>query len=123
MSPEAMGVELVMIDSALKRLEARKTGLQQQVESTIKQGRAVPHWALESGKGRERWTVPDSTVIAIGAALKVNVAKPPEALTPKQAAKAGLPLHAMPELVETPRTALALVRDDGSKARRVFAPT
>lgn len=122
MSPEAMGVELVMIDAALKRLDARKTGLQQQVESTIKQGRAVPHWSLEAGKGRERWTVPDSTVIAIGAALGVNVAKPPEAITPKQAAKAGLPLHAMPTLVETPRTALALVRDDGSKARRVFAP-
>ena len=120
LSPAAMGVELVMIDEAIKRLEARKTGVQQQVESVMRRGAHVPHWSFEAGKGRERWKMPDAQVIALGQAMGFDVAQPPKALTPKQAVDKGFPLHAMPGMTETPKTALTLVRDDGSKARRVF---
>jgi hypothetical protein len=120
LTPAAMGLELVLVTEAIKRLEARKSGLEEQTKGTMHRGQDVPHWAFEQGTGRERWTVPDAQVIALAKVFNVNVAQPQKALTPKQAEKAGLPLHALAGLVETPKTALALVRDDGSKLRKVF---
>ena len=120
LTAEAMGLELVMVDESIKRLEARKTGLEAQVVASLKAGKSVPHWSMQTGKGRERWAKPDATIIAIGKALNVDVSKPPEAITPKQAVARGFPLVQMPELAESPRTAAALTRDDGTKARRIF---
>jgi hypothetical protein len=120
LTPAAMGTELAMLNAAIERLEARKSGLEGQVEATIRSGGLVPGWALEYGRGRERWRIPDDQVIQIGRMLDVDVAKPAAALTPKQASAAGLPVEALRDLVETPRSGAKLVPDNGSTARRVF---
>lgn len=119
--PEALALELDIVTTALERLNARHIGLMEQaLTMATKQGRKLPGWTVEHGVGRKRWAKPDASVILMGQLAGVTLAKPVEPITPKQAEAAGFPFHAFPDLVETPRSAAALVRDDGSKAARVF---
>lgn len=118
--PDAMGLELTILDAAIDRLKARKSGLEEAVKGTMQRGGNVPGWAVQFGLGREGWTVPDAKIISIGKMLGLDVAKAPKALTPKQAADLGFPVDSMRDLVDRPRTAAKLVKDDGTAARKVF---
>lgn len=120
LTPTAMALEYRVLRHYEALMHARATGLEEQLLALGKQGNRLPGLALEHGAGRERWTIPDVDVIAIGAALGVNVAKPPEALTPNQALRAGLSPAVLPGLVNTPRGKAKLVDDDGTLARRIF---
>ena len=120
LTPEAMGIELRMLREARKRIEARESGLEEQILGTIKRGGSVPGWAIEHGAGRQRWKLPDAHIIAVGQMLGINVAKPPEAVTPLQASKLGLPTEHLAGLIDTPRSVAKLVPDDGARARKVF---
>jgi hypothetical protein len=117
----AMALEYRTLMRYQSLMKARITGLEEQLLAHGRRGTQLPGLRMEHGAGRERWTIPDATVIAIGAAMGVNVAKPPEALTPKQAVAAGLSPATLPGIVNTPRGEAKLVEDDGSIARRVFA--
>lgn len=118
--PTAASLELRMIDQAIERLKARRSGLSEQITAQIKSGQFVPGWALEPSTGREQWTRPPSEVIALGQMLGVNVAKAPEALTPNQARDAGMDPGVVAEMSKRGKGAATLVLDDGSFARRIF---
>lgn len=118
--PAALGLELRQLRRAQTLLEARLSGLEEQAQARIKSGAQVPGWRVEHGAGRERWKQPAAEVIAVGQMLGVSLAKPVEAITPKQAAKAGLLPDVVAAMSETPRGGAALVEDDGSRARAVF---
>lgn len=118
--PEAMALEHRMLKKYLKLMEARASGLETQLLALAKSGARTPGYRIEHGLGRERWTIDDAQVVAIGQALGVNVAKPVEAMTPKQAVKAGLPEAVLAGIVTTPRGEAQLVEDDGSFTRRIF---
>lgn len=118
--PAAMGLEIRILGDAIKRLTARRSGLEEQALAQIKRGQTIPGLAVEQGVGRRQWKLPDEQILGLGTMMGVDLAKPPAAITPTQAAAKGFPLDAMPELVETPRTAATLVIDDGARARRVF---
>ncbi len=119
--PPALALEYRTLMRHRTLLDARISGLEQQALSMIKRGAALPGLRVEHGAGRERWTIPDTEVIALGQMLAVNVANPPKAMTPKQAVAAGLPPSVLPGLVNTPRGEAKLVEDDGSIGRRIFA--
>lgn len=119
--PAALALEYRALKRHEALLSARITGLEEQALSMGRAGKPLPGLRIEHGAGREVWTVTDAQIIQIGQTLGVNVAKPPEAMTPKQAIKAGLPEAVLPGLVNTPRGAARLVEDDGSLARRIFA--
>lgn len=119
--PAAMALEYRTLKRYETLIAARISGLEEQLLSLGRAGKPTPGLRIEHGAGREGWTVTDAQVILIGQALGVNVAKPAEAMTPKQAVKAGLPEAVLPGLVNTPRGAAKLVDDDGSLARRIFA--
>lgn len=121
LSPDAMALEYRTLQHYQRLMKARITGLEEQLLAIGKSGKRLNGLAIEHGAGRERWTIPDADVIAIGQALGVNVAKPPEALTPKQAVAAGLNPTVLPGIVNRPRGEAQLIEDDGSLARRVFA--
>ena len=120
LGPGPLGVELRTLRRHQALLAARITGLEEQVEAAIRAGLQVPHWRVEFGTGRRRWTRPAAEVIAMGQMLGVDLAKPAEAITPVQAVKAGLPASMLDPYTETPRGAATVVPDDGSKARVVF---
>jgi hypothetical protein len=120
LTPEQMGTELALLRAASDRLTARVDGLTEQLQWHLKQGRAVPGWALERGAGRERWARGDAAAIALGAALGFDLARPPEAITPLQARERGMPIEHIPGLVERQAGGAKLVPDDGTAARQVF---
>jgi hypothetical protein len=90
------------------------------VLALLKAGHQVPHWAVEHGNGRTVWAKPVAEVLALGAAFGLDLAKPPEAITPKQAIDKGLDPSMAAAYSNTPRGEAKLVVDDGSKARRIF---
>lgn len=118
--PAALGLELALLHQGIERLKARASGLEEQALSTIKRGGQVPGWSVEIGSGRQRWAKPAAEVLQLGRMLGLDLAKPAEAITPKQAVKAGLPAEMLAVFAETPKGAVELVRDDGSQARKVF---
>lgn len=122
MSPAALGLEARILHDAAKLIEARRSGLAQQIESIIKSGQPVPHWGMKPGQSREKWQEgKDAEVIALGQMYGVNVAKPPEAITPRQAKDAGLPAEIVSAYSFRPPAGMVLSVDDGSDARRVFS--
>lgn len=119
MPTPALGLELRILQRARARLDARITGLEEQVLVHIKNGSLVPGYAVEQTVGREAWTKPPAEVIALGQMFGHELAKP-GVITPAQARKAGIPAEVIQEFSERPRGGLKLVADDGTQARKVF---
>lgn len=118
--PHAVGLELRQIDDALKRLEARKTGLEEQALGLIRSGTRVPFFSAEHASGRETWTVPAPQVFALGDLYGVNLRKSAEPITPAQARKAGVDDAAMKAMAAKPMGALKLTRVDDDAAKLAF---
>lgn len=119
LSNEALGAELRFIDKAIANLQARQTGLAEQATALLRSGKQVPFYKLEQSYGRERWSVPDAQMLALGQMLNLPLSVP-KLITPKQAIKAGLDPNLAAAYYETPRGELKLKPDDGSQARKIF---
>lgn len=118
--PAAVGVELRMIQHAMDLLKARASGLEEQAKVAMMSGVDVPWFRLERAQGREKWTRPVAEVLALGSLLGLNLAKPPEAITPTQARKLGLSADLTATYAGRSSGELELIPDNGSKARKVF---
>lgn len=124
LSAQAAGVELTLMESAQKLLEARVDGLRMQLASQIQSGENAPGWGMEPSAGREYWTQDPAGIAALGDALGVNLRKPEAVLTPNQARKVldgVLDPKMLQELVERKRGAPKLIKVDTTLARRVFS--
>lgn len=120
LAPEHAALELRLLQQAAARIQARVTGLSEQVLALIRAGASVPGYRAEAGSGRERWDKPVPEVLALGGMMGVDLAKPAAAITPGQARKAGIPAEVVAAYASRPAGAAKLVDDDGSLARRVF---
>jgi hypothetical protein len=119
--PLALGIELRVIRAAMKRLGARATGLEEAALVAARNGVDIPHWRAEYSKGREKWrdTTPISELVTLGEIYGVDLLKPPAAITPTQARKAGIDTEIVKAYSETPRGAMSLVPfDDVDIAKR-----
>jgi hypothetical protein len=114
------GLELRMLDRAAGLLKARREGLVLQLESLARQGKPTPGWRLEQGESRERWTVPAAQVIATGKLMLLDLAKPTEAITPRQAREKGFDPAIVAAMAARGASSMTLVEDDGTAARKVF---
>jgi hypothetical protein len=118
---DALSLEKRILDHAAELIKARRTGIDAQIEAMIKGGGMVPGWALESGQSRQRWTVSPADVFALGDLLGVDLRKPEEPITPKQAIKAGIDGAVISAYSEIPSTALRLVEINGAATAAIFA--
>lgn len=84
---EAVGNEYAVLLRAQKAIEYRVTGLAAQLTAQIKDGKAVPGWCLEPGRGKKVWKVPPEKVLALGKAFGADFEKPADTITPSQAKK------------------------------------
>lgn len=116
----ALGVQYLIVKTALKRLESLESGLGEQVKILIKRGEIIPNWLLEMGRGRKAWNKPVAEVIQLGKMLGVNLKKPDDVKTPTQAEKLGIDPDVIRAYSDKPRTGLKLVPDNGNKARQAF---
>lgn len=114
LTPAAIGAELALVDSAIARLDAVRTGLQEQARHAIQSGGQIPGWAMQSKAGREAWKVAPDVVLALGVP-----AKPAAPVTPNQARKAGLDVDVVAAMSERKSGTPELVRAS-SNAKGVF---
>lgn len=120
LSPAALGLTLKLLDQAEQRLKALKSGLEEVAISKIKAGKSIPHWSIGPVPGREKWTKPAEEVLALGDLMGIPLAKPPAAITPTQARKAGLDPALTAEYAVVP-VAHKLVAVDDNAAARAFS--
>lgn len=121
LSPSAVGLELRTLEAAEQALAARIRGLKAQAVALFKGGAQVPGWAMVPTSGREAWREdkPLAELLQLGTLFGIDLAKP-AAITPGQARKKGMPEEVIAQYAGKPSRGLALERDDGSTARRVF---
>lgn len=121
LSPAAVGLELRTLEAAEQALAARISGLKAQAVALFKGGAQVPGWAMVPTSGREAWREdkPLAELLQLGTLFGIDLAKP-AAITPTQARKKGMPEEVIAQYAGKPSRGLALERDDGSTARRVF---
>ena len=119
LSPEAAGLELMMMERSYERLGARVEGLREQVATYIRQGHPIAWYRAEQGFGQTKWTVPVEQVIAMGQLMGVDLSKM-GVLTPKQAEKEGIDGSVIKAYSITPLGQIKLVPNDPSDARRIF---
>ena len=91
LTPAGVGTELKILTEAKAVLDARIDGLKECALNVINTGVTVPGWQMGRTRTRTVWGKTDAEVISMGAALGLSLSKPPAAVTPTQAVKAGLP--------------------------------
>lgn len=120
LTPAALARELNALHRSKERLEARLLGLEQQAEQAIRAGTPVPGYTLSPKAGRPEWTVPHATVIRLAKLSGLDVSKPPAALTPSQAIKAGLSTTLVDTLSRRKDTGVKLTKVDLNQIRKAF---
>lgn len=118
MSPTAQALELRKLRKASKQLDARISGLEEQIRSQIKRGVMVPGFKFEHGVGRTVWRDPDSMRM-LADMIGVKVVKD-ALITPLQAIKAGMPGDIVAEYSHAPGGSAELVEVDPGDAARIF---
>ena len=121
LTPQNMGVQLSIIQRARKQLEYLESAFEEQVKSSIRSGKMVPGWSVESSYGREKWAKPIDEVLALGDMMGQDLRKPLDAITPAQAKKLGVDVELVKAYSERPNTGLKLVTDKNNKAKEVFS--
>jgi hypothetical protein len=117
--PLAASRELSAMTRAADMLNARITGLQQQLLDLCRRGENVPGYAIERAQGRQRWIKPIPEVIALGQMFGLDVSKP-GVITPKQSVKMGIPAAVVLQMSDEPLGEWRLVQATTDKARKVF---
>lgn len=118
--PEALGLELLQIDQALQRLNARRAGIAEVVLASLRGGGRNPYWSVGHGSGRERWTAPAGEVFALGDLLGADLRKDPAPVTPAEARKLGVDASVIAAYSEKPTGAAKLVPVDNNRAAKAF---
>lgn len=114
------GQLLTVITRGMERLEALKDGLEAQVEAACRSGQNVPGWEMQPKTGRTVWNKPVQEVLALGDLFGVNLRKD-DAITPKQAIKAGIDETVIAAYSHNPSAGVKLApSDNGTRAARIF---
>lgn len=126
MTPDALGLELRMLEHAETLIGARKTGIAGQVEALLKSQQSVPGWELNRTKPREQWAKDPAEIFVLGDMLNKDLRKPPAAITPPQARKLlGRALENVVAVgagyVVQPLGALKLEQTNTTLATRIFS--
>ncbi len=119
--PEIMATELNMLKRAADAIEFRLLGLEEQVKTQLMAGGNIPGWMLKMGLGRQAWNKSTQEILTLGTLMGMDLKKPDAPITPKQAIKKGIDETVINAYSDKPKTGLKLVKDNGTKARKVFS--
>lgn len=114
LNPDALGVELAMVEDTIELLKARHSGLLAQAEHEVRAGHTVSGYGMKPGRSNLAWNDPGTAL-----ALYPQLAKTAEPITPAQARDRKLLSPEMVEALATrPPAPLKLTRINATK---VFA--
>ncbi len=122
LSPAALGKELTVLKTALKRIEGRISGLEVQAESQLRNGKSIPGWILAPTFARETWQEgKDADVLTLEKYFPgVTLRKPAKAITPAQARKV-IPKDVVSLYAHKPSTGVRLTKQDPLEAKKAFS--
>lgn len=122
LDPSSMGQELRIVEEAIKRLEARRSGMAPQVEALLRAGELVPHYELGPGQSRRQWLAQYGAedIAAVGDMLGVGLRKTLAVLTPTQAIAAGIDESVISLYAERAKPSLKLQRTSNIAARKAL---
>lgn len=88
---EESAQELMLLQQAQGVINMRIKALSAYVEQALRNGEQVPQFRLAEKRGRETWSISAHEAAALADLHGVDIRKPIEVITPKQAISAGLP--------------------------------
>jgi len=109
------GIELKIMRQAREEIDAHITGLEAQLEQSIKAGNRVPGWVLDRPPGRLNWTCSSAEACALGDAMGIDIRKPETPLTPTQAIAAGVDKEIVNQYSARKPGSAKLVEDTSAK--------
>jgi hypothetical protein len=119
--PQALALELALLERAAGLLKARQSGLQAQAEALLASGTRVPGWAMREGRGGSEWTMPPEAVAAWGDAVGVDLREPPAVVSPHKArTERGLKESAARAFTRRTPGRMVLTRTSPEEAFRAF---
>lgn len=120
LNPHQLGNELKILKQMQVLLNARVSGLEEEAKFNLLKGNRVPHFELQNTYSRERWTTSSTGILNLGDMMGVDLGKPREVITPKQAIKAGLDETLVKQYSETVSTGFKLVELNKKKIQKIF---
>jgi hypothetical protein len=115
----AKAVQLVMLRRAGALIKAAEAGLETHLLALAQLGADVPGFAVKHSSGRQRWTLPDADVVAVGNLLGLDLGKV-TAITPAQAGKAGMPVQMIDQYTQRAAGAASLQPIDLRHVAAIF---
>lgn len=120
-TPAQVGAELRALQHAQTLLKARLDAKEEEALHLLGRGQAVPGYEMGSTQPRERFPAErHGEVIAMGKLLGVDLARPPEPVTPAQARKKGIDASVISAYSVTPPGERKLMPVDYSHSKEVF---
>jgi hypothetical protein len=119
LSPVALSTQLALIERAHEQLGFLKTGFQERVKATMKNGQVVPGYGLKPGKGSEVWTVNPKQLYAMGD-LDGTELRNVTPKTPKQAREAQFDDQLLAAFSEKRAGPLKLSQINPNEIKRIF---
>lgn len=116
----ALALEIHTLEAAAVAIKSRLSGLTEQGLAALRNGKPVPGYAIEHGRGSLDWIKPAADVVAMGDACEVDLRKPLAAITVTQAKKLLDDSVISAYSTRTPGKS-KLARNDTSLAKQVFA--
>ena len=115
----AKAVQLTMLRRAGALIKAAEAGLETHLLALAQLGADVPGFAVKHSTGRQRWTLPDADVVAVGSLLGLELGKV-TAITPAQAGKAGMPAEMIEQYTQRAAGAASLQPIDLRHVAAIF---
>lgn len=115
----AKAVQLQMLRRAAALIKSAEAGLETHLLALAQTGADVPGFTVKHASGRQRWTLPDADVVAVGQLLGLDLAKQ-TVVTPAQAAKVGMPAEMIEQYTQRAAGAASLEPIDLRHVAAIF---
>lgn len=119
LSAEELSTQFSLVVRARKQLEYLESGFEAEIMARVRNGKNIPGYRIEMGKGREQWARPVSEIKALGELMGIAL-DTETVISPYQARKRGIDSAVVDAYAERPNRGIKLVADDGSRARQIF---
>lgn len=121
MTTDQAEVEYLLLDDAVKIVEARRDAVKARIKSDALRGERFKRLIVEQGNGNLTWDQPAHVVIATGELCGLDVSQRIKPKTPKQALDMGFPKSLVAAWASRKQTGLKIKPLTGAKIRRLFS--
>lgn len=121
LSDTAIGKEIETLRWAQEIINYRLTGLEADAFERLRSGKRCEGIEVSESTGRLEWNFPPEQIIAMADMLSVDIRKPPELISPRQAIAAGLPTDIVQQYAKRRAGHQKLITNGDLKAKQVFS--